>query len=290
MPVAPPSPQPLSLNALRALEAAGRLGGFAAAAVELGVSPGAVTAQIKALEERLGAQLFQRSARGVALTPLAAGAIANLSQAFDLVGQASHALISAAAPQVLHVATLPAIAQLWLSPRLPGLREIAPEISVSITALEGPPNLKRLPYDVCIFYGDAGGTVLSGDVIFPVCAPAVAARLNRIEDLKHVPRLSDATWSQDWTLWMQGAGHQDAASLRGPVYSLYALAVEEAVNGAGVLIGHEALVARHLATGALVAPFQSRVTLPRALRIWTARHQRPRGALDRMMRFLRDAP
>jgi DNA-binding transcriptional LysR family regulator len=290
MPVAPPSPQPLSLNALRALEAAARLGGFAAAAVELGVTPGAVTAQIKALEDRLGAQLFQRSARGVALTPLAAGAIANLSQAFDLVGQASHALIAAAAPQVLHVATLPAIAQLWLSPRLPALRAVAPEISVSITALEGPPNLKRLPYDLCIFYGDSGGAVLSGDVIFPVCAPAMAARLKGIEDLKHVPCLSDATWSQDWTLWMQGAGRGDADGLRGPVYSLYSLAVEEAVNGAGVLIGHDALVARHLASGALVAPFQPRVTLPRALRIWTARHQRPRGALDRMMRFLRDAP
>lgn len=290
MPVAPPSPQPLSLNALKVLEAAARLGGFAAAAVELGVSPGAVTAQIKLLEDRLGAPLFQRGARGVVLTPIAATVMADLSQAFDLLAQASHALIATAAPQVLHVATLLAIAQLWLSPRLPALRDIAPEISVSITALEGPPNLKRLPYDLCIFYGDAGGTVLAKDVIFPVCAPAMAAKLATGHDLTRVPCLSDATWAQDWAAWMQASGQGDAQWLRGPVYSLYALAVEEAVNGAGVLMGHDALVARHLASGALVTPFAVRVTLPRSLRMWTARHQRPRGALDRVIRFLRENP
>ncbi len=78
-----------------------------------------------------------------------------------------------------------------------------------------------------------------------------------------------------------------ALPVLGPVYSLYALAVEEALNGAGVLIGHEALVARHLASGALVAPFEVRVTLPRGLRLWTARPSRPKGAVDRVVRFLR---
>ena len=65
MPVAPPFPRLPSLNALRAFEAAARLGGFAQAAEELQVSPGAVAAQIKALEQDLGAPLFDRHARGV---------------------------------------------------------------------------------------------------------------------------------------------------------------------------------------------------------------------------------
>ncbi len=64
MPVAPPRPKGLALNALRAFEAAARLGGFAAAAEELGVTAGAVTAHVKALEEALGAPLFERHAKG----------------------------------------------------------------------------------------------------------------------------------------------------------------------------------------------------------------------------------
>ena len=69
MPVAPPRPKSLPLTALRAFEAAGRLGGFAAAAAELGVTPGAVAAQIKALERAVDAPLFERSARGALAAP-----------------------------------------------------------------------------------------------------------------------------------------------------------------------------------------------------------------------------
>ncbi|MEL0437260.1 LysR family transcriptional regulator [Phycobacter sp. K97] len=68
MPVAPPHPKPLPLTALRAFEAAARLGSFAAAAEELGVTPGAVSAQVKSLEDSIGAPLFHRRARAVELT------------------------------------------------------------------------------------------------------------------------------------------------------------------------------------------------------------------------------
>ena len=65
MAVAPPKPKIPPLTALRAFEAAARLGGFAAAGMELGVSPGAITAHVKALESDLGAALFERHAAGV---------------------------------------------------------------------------------------------------------------------------------------------------------------------------------------------------------------------------------
>ncbi|MES2665906.1 MAG: LysR family transcriptional regulator [Pseudomonadota bacterium] len=286
MAVAPPRPKDLALNALRAFEAAARLGGFAAAAVELGVSPGAITSHIKALEAALGAPLFVRTPRGVVPTPLGARAASGFTDAFDGLAQAVQALRADAAPQVVHIATLPAIAQLWLSPRLPGLRVVAPEISVSITALEAPPNLKRAPYDLCLFYADKGGASLCDDVIFPVCTPGVAAALRHPADLATVPCLGDSAWGEDWAIW-SAVAMPGGLPVRGPVYSLYALAVEEALNGAGVAIGHEALVARHLTSGALVAPFDLAVTLPRALRLWSARPARPRGAVDRVVQFLR---
>lgn len=289
MSVSPPRPKDLSVNALRAFEAAARLGGFAAAALELGVTPGAVTAQIKTLEAALGARLFERGAKGVELTPLGKRALPDMMAAFDALAEASRRLRQEAAPKQVHIATLPAIAQLWLSPRLPGLREMAPDISVSITAMETAPNLKRAPFDLCLFYDEGPGEAIELDEIFPVCAPEIAARLQSIDDLTHVACLSDATWDQDWPKWLSYAAPDHSVVPRGPVFSLYALAVEEAVNGAGVLMGHKALVAQHLAAGSLVAPFDKRVELPRGLRLWAARGRERGSAAEVVERWLRRA-
>lgn len=287
MPVAPPPLKGLPLNALRAFEAAARLGGFAAAGQELGVTAGAVTAHVKALEDTLGAALFERHARGVRLTPLGQRELPAFTGAFDALGHAAQALRSDAAPRTVHIATLPAIAQLWLSPRLPELRRMVPEITVSITAMETPPDLKRTPFDLNLFYRpEGGGRVLAADVIFPVCAPALAERLTRPEDLFGAPCLTDSAWAGDWADWAAVAMPGRGFAPRGPVFSLYALAVEEAVNGAGVLVGHEALIRRHLDDGRLVAPFAARVRLSRALTLWTARSPRPGSPVARVVEWL----
>ncbi|MFM7334722.1 MAG: LysR family transcriptional regulator [Tabrizicola sp.] len=284
MPVAPPPLTRLPLNALRAFEAAARTGAFTLAAAELGVTPGAVTAHVKALEERLGAALFERQARGVRLTALGLAAVEELTGAFDALSVAEARLRALALPREVQIATLPAIAQLWLSPRLPELRAAAPEISVSITALEAPPNLKRSLHDLSLFPAEAGGRLVAGDELFPVCSPALAARLRRVEDLAGVPCLSDTAWDRDWEVWLAAVGVRVA--VRGPAFSLYALAVEEAVNGAGVLMGHGALVAGHLQRGALVAPFPQRVQLEKGLRLWFARPVTKGSAVARVVEFL----
>lgn len=287
MPVAPPRPKGLQLNALRAFEAAARLGGFAAAAAELGVTPGAVTAHVKALEQALGAALFDRDAKGVRLTALGRRALPDFTEAFDRLGLAVQGLRAEAAPRTVHIATLPAIAQLWLSPRLPGLRAAAPEIAISITAMEAPPDLKRAPFDLNLFYRVPGeGRVLATDEIFPVCAPALAARLTAREDLARLPCLTDSAWADDWARWAGAAMPGRDFAPAGPVFSLYALAVEEAVNGAGILIGHSALVQTHLDSGALVAPFPERVATGRALTLWSARGLRPVSPAARVADWL----
>jgi DNA-binding transcriptional LysR family regulator len=284
MAVSPPPPQRLPLNALRAFEAAARLGGFTAAAAELGVSPGAVTAHVKALEASLGASLFLRQSKGVRLTALGAEAARRFTEAFDMMTNAESVLRGKAAPQVVHIATLPAIAQLWLSPRLPVLRAAAPEILVSITAMEHPPNLKRSPHDLSLFPAESGGRLVAADEIFPVCSPLFAGRIGDVQDLRSVPCLMDSTWADDWKLWLDANGMQMA--VQGPMFSLYALAVEEAVNGAGVLIGHGPLVAGLLAKGALIAPFSQRVSLQRGFRLWSARPMPKGSAVARVAAFL----
>ncbi|MDC0657602.1 LysR family transcriptional regulator [Leisingera sp. SS27] len=286
MAVSPPPAQSLPLTALRAFEAAARLGGFSAAAQELGVTPGAVSAQIKSLEDALQAQLFIRRPKQVTLTALGARVLPELSAAFDQLNAASRLMREEAQPSTVHIATLPAIAQFWLSPRLPALRAAMPEMAVSVTAAEEPPNLKRTPYDLCLFFGGDQGEVIEQDVIFPVCAPALAEQLRTPADLQDVPCLSDAVWAQDWEHWLQAACPGEVLHLRGPEYSLYSLAVEEAVNGAGVLIGHQALVAPLLDSGRLVAPFAVRAELPRALRLWSLRPSGPRSPGARVARWL----
>lgn len=284
MPVAPPPLTRLPLNALRAFEAAARTGAFTLAAAELGVSPGAVTAHVKALEARLRAPLFERQAKGVRLTALGLAAATDLTGAFDALAAAEARLRALALPREVHIATLPAIAQLWLSPRLPALRAAAPEISVSITALECPPNLKRSLNDLSLFPAETGGRLVAEDELFPVCTPAFAARLSRVEDLARVPCLSDSAWSGDWEAWLHAVGARVA--VRGPVFSLYALAVEEAVNGAGVLMGHGPLVAAHLERGALVAAFPQRVRLKAGFRLWASRPIERGSAVARVADFL----
>ena len=152
------------------------------------------------------------------------------------------------------------------------MRLAAPEITVSITALEASPDLKRAPYDLNLFFRPEGeGSAVARDEIFPVCAPALAARLTRPEDLSDVPCLTDTTWAEDWDIWASTVLPDRGFAPKGPVFSLYALAVEEAVNGAGVLMGHAPLVQAHLDAGTLVAPFPQRVTTGLALTLWSVR-------------------
>ena len=260
MTLSPPRPRPAPLNALRAFEAAARLGGFAAAAEELSVTPGAVASHVKALEALLGADLFHRRPQGVVLTPLGRKALAEFGPAFDRLGAAMQAVRAAARPAEARIAALPAIAQLWLSPRLPAIRAAHPGAAISVHALERAPDLTREAFDLAIFPEAASGAAATMDgpemTAMPVVAPALAARIRTEEDLLALPRLSDAAWADDWALWAP-----DAPPANGPVFSLYALAVEEAANGAGVLMGRSPLIDRHIASGALVAPFGRRVAI-----------------------------
>ena len=269
MPVAPPRPKGPQLNALRAFESAGRLKSFAAAADELSVTPGAISQHVKALEAWAEGELFVRNAQGVVLTPLGEELMPEFTAAFDALGSAVQALRSKSAPNKIRIATLPSIAQLWLSGKLGKLRRIAPDVSVSVVAVEVPPNLSREPFDVALFFQEgqleSDQIALFQDRIFPVCTPEIAARLNKPEDLLNETLLLDSTWAGDWAVWFSQLPDPLRDVPRGPTYSLFSVALEEACNGAGVLMAHEALVEQRLKSGELVVPFDHRGTLQRSL-------------------------
>ncbi len=267
MSVSPPRPKTPPLNALRAFEAAARLGGFRAAAAELCVTPGAISQQIKTLEDWAGAQLFERRVQGVVLSPLGQRVTPMLREAFDGLGMAARTLRSGDGAPAVAIAALPSIAQLWLPPRLSAIRAAVPGARLSVTALDQEPNLRREMFDLSVFLGPVpdGAAVLVPDVIFPVCTRELAARLHGYGDLSGETLLHDALWSGDWALWRDSVAPGVELPLGGPVFSLYSVALEEALRGAGVLMAHAALVAGPLESGALVAPFAERVETGGAL-------------------------
>ncbi|MGB7318774.1 MAG: LysR family transcriptional regulator [Planktotalea sp.] len=289
MPVHPSRPRGPHLNAMRSFEAAARLGGFAAAAEELCVTSGAISQQIKALEDWVGAPLFERRSQGVRLTELGRQVAGDFSQAFDALGGALHRLRAQAPEAAINIAALPAIAQLWLSPRLPHLRRAFPNQTVSVTALELAPNLARDLFDVSLFLGtpcnDPAEFEIAQDMIFPVCAPEIAARIAAAKDLDNVPLIQDTAWSGDWPLWRARMG-LDERRFSGAHFSLYSIALEEARNGAGVMMGHSWLVARDLAQGTLVAPLQGQVATGQSLLLRTPAPIKPQMRLYRWIRAL----
>ncbi|MFK7938235.1 MAG: LysR family transcriptional regulator [Roseovarius sp.] len=294
MSVNPPRPKGPALNALRAFEAAARLGGFANAADELGVSPGAISQHVKSLEDWLGAPLFLRRSQGVQLSEFGASVAPQLGVAFDAMGDAVHRMRTLSGHQTVHIAALPSVAQLWLSPRLPAIRAALPEVSISVSALETPPNLARGMFDLSLFLrpvtGDAAEIVLADDVIYPVCAPHMADALRDPGDLAQQPLIHDALWARDWVIWADAVLGDATGFDRGARHSLYAIALEEARNGAGVLMGHDALVRPSLTQGTLVAPFDMPVRTGLSLVLETPRRGAPSPVLKTVISGLRQHP
>ena len=291
MAVQPPRPRMPPLNALRAFEAAARTGAFATAAAELNVTTAAVASHVKALEAWLGCALFVRKPQGVRLSERGEAALPMLVAAFDALGEAVRGLNQAAQPGQVTIAALPAVASLWLAPMLAAMREAFPDLSVSITATETPPNLRREPYDLALFFlsGDAlspGETPLRIDRLTPVCSPAIAPSPG--EDpavwLRRQTLLHDPAWASDWDIWLRAAGMHGKADLPGARFSLYSLAVQATREGAGVLIGHEALVSPAIASGELVAPFQVWVETDRRLSALSP--ERPLPLIKRLIDWL----
>jgi len=212
-----------------------------------------------------------------------------LGEAFDALGDVTQTLRREGAVSEVRIATLPSIAQLWLSPRLPAIRSALPGTTISVTAMEAAPNLIRDPYDLAVFFTNTvptGGISLGRDIIYPVCAPDIANTLKTPGDLEGRTLIHDTSWKDDWESWLAAVEPDQPFDTSGPAYSLYALAVEEARNGAGVLIGHEVLVRPMIERGELVTPFDTVVELPRLLALETAPAMLGRADVETAIRIL----
>lgn len=271
-----------SLSGLRAFEAAARHLSVTLAAGELNVTPGAVSLQIRDLEQSLGVRLFDRLPRRLRLTEDGEGYFKAMRSAFRLMREATEELLARARPATLSISCTPTFAAQWLVPRLPNFEERMPGIDIRISASNRLVDFVRDGVDIAIRHGFGRyeGLVserLLDDDLVPVIAPALRETrpLDTPDDLINHVLIHDVH-RQDWRLWLEAMGVSEIDAMRGPVFTDSNGAIEAAKAGDGVGLVRLSLVAREIQERRLVAPFSRGVSTGLAYYVVY-----PPGALDR---------
>ncbi|MDB5455622.1 MAG: LysR family transcriptional regulator [Caulobacter sp.] len=254
-----------SFLALRALEAAARHRSYSRAAEELHVTHGAVSQQIRKLEEELGSRLFLR--RGNSMEPTRTGA-----QLADRVAQALQTLRdgveqarqASCAPLV--ISSSAAFATRWLVTRLARLSVETDELDLMVRAEDRLADLRTDGVDIALRFGLGGwpgleSAVLMTERLFPVCSPDFLARhpINVPEDLLGVPllRLTGAPWS----VWFTAVGIEPPTLPPGLGFDDSSLMLDAAAQGLGVALARSGLSERDLNDGRLVRPLAGEITV-----------------------------
>jgi len=250
-----------SLASLRAFEATARHSSVTKAAHELNVTPGAVSLQVRELEQTLGVTLFERRPRQLVLTEDGSLYFATLRRAFRMMRETTEELTARKRAPVLTVSCTPTFAAQWLVPRIGAFEQKVPGIDVRISTTNRLTDFNSDGVDVAIRHGLGryDGLVserLIDDDPVPVIHPALRAKLplDTPSDLARHALLHDVH-RQDWRLWLDAAGAEGVDPGRGPVFVNSNGAIEAAKAGDGVALVRLSLVARELAEGLLVAPF-----------------------------------
>jgi LysR family glycine cleavage system transcriptional activator len=251
------------LNALRVFEAAGRRQSFTLAARELNLTHGAVSRQIRALEDWFGRPLFVRSHRRVTLTESGLAYLAEIGAALDRIAAATARQIEQDSRRVLHVNALATFTLRWLIPRLSAFQLAHPSIEIRLTTSNAPIHDLNDPYDVAIrggpeqIPGHVAHPFLS-ETRIPVCSPGLLKRLPLAspDDLRRHTLLHAATLPGVWSQWLVAARVPDLTTAGSVTFEHFYLTLQAALDGIGVAMGPTALTEDDVKAGRLVFPFE----------------------------------
>lgn len=249
-----------SFTALRAFEAAARLGGFQQAGEELHLTPSAISHQIRALETYFARALFIRHSRHVELTPDGVRLQAKLASGFAEIEAACAELDTSEKVRALAVHCAPSLASTWLGPRLPGFMREHPSIGMRLTASADWPDLARHEeLDLSIVYGtppSGPGLVaepLGIETITALCAPGVAVAFEAGgANFSRLALIESSVCPVRWPDWFALNGLTGAPRADQPAFDRGALAISAAVQGVGVALETTRFAERELARGDLV--------------------------------------
>jgi DNA-binding transcriptional LysR family regulator len=251
-----------SFHALRAFEAAARLGSFVRASEELHLTASAISHQVRTLETYFGRPLFEPGLKAKHLTADGARLAAGLAHAFDAIETACAEVTPRPTASTLTVHCAPSFAAKWLGPRLPRFMSRHPSIVIRMYSGAGTYDLLRNETtDVAIVYGDppqgAGIAVeaLGDEDVTALAAPALAARLEPYTRcaMMALPLIESSVSPIRWSDWFaaNGLGRHPQTPTSG--FDRGALVISAAVQGIGVALETERFVETELASGQLVA-------------------------------------
>lgn len=287
-----------SLPELHAFLAVCHHGSFSRSAQALFVTQAAVSRAVQRLEARLNCPLFKRTAEGVA--PTARGlefqalveahvrGLENAAERFD-------SFDANKTNDKLRISVIPTLGTRWLMPRLPQFHAAHPHICVELRQFHHDESFNRDDVDLWIDVKRAKTwprgfkhVYLLGKDIAPICAPAVASRLERKEDLLKETLLHHTNFPDNWALWLHGAGVFKAQPELGPGFDLGSNLIVAATIGMGVAVIHPFMVAPELARGELVMPFNLTVSTGRGYYACHRSAQVENPTIQAFMQWLKD--
>jgi len=255
------------LNSVKAFESAARHGSYVGAADELGVSPAAVSQQVKNLEDFLGKQLFRRYNNRIALTDAGQTIYSGASDALQSLSALTEQVVSGRARSRLVISSVPSMAERWVAPWLGVYRQRAPNFRFELRSEEDLVDFVRHEIDLRLSYGlnhypDMVSIPLMQDEVVPMCSPVYAVRNPDAEriGLSAVPDddLIHTNWGPSfvshptWQLWLGAAADRVPDETRGYRVGSSSLALDLAIRGVGVALGQRQMGADDLAAGRLI--------------------------------------
>jgi DNA-binding transcriptional LysR family regulator len=260
------------LNALRVFEVAARTGSYAEAGAELGLTHGAVSRQIAALETWLGQRLFARVGRRMTATPAARAFAAEVSLSFDRMSIAAEACGHPSTRHILRVNAPTTLAMRWLIPRLDRFHAQRPDVEVVVTTATTLHDELRGGFDIAIRRGVAEQSVWPQYRAAPfldeadtlVASPTLLERapLRQPADVANHVLLGSETRPGDWADWLERAGLSQKAGQRRRVFDHFFVTLQAVADGLGIGVGPLPVLQADLASGRLATPFPT-ILVPR---------------------------
>jgi LysR family glycine cleavage system transcriptional activator len=274
------------LNSLRAFEAVGRHLSFSKAANELNVTPGAISQQVRGLEDFLEIKLFKRRNRSIVLTDSGQVFLPLLSDGFSRITEAVDSVRRSQGDEPLTITAAPSFTSKWLIPRLCKFQALHPEIDVRIDASSRLVDFVREDIDVGIRFGTGEIEGLDSNYLFsfdliPVCSPDLkheGRALQELSDLRHHTLLhsQDTDFDPsfpDWAMWLATAGVDDVDASRGIFFSQGEMVIEAAIEGQGIALAASVMAAGAIESGRLVQPFETRLPVRLSFHLITTRQK-----------------
>jgi len=251
------------LQTLRAFEATARLSSMTLAAAELHVTHGAISRQIRKLEEHLGLKLFFRLTRQIILTQEGAQYHRTVTRLLSELTIESERLRGRNPAKSIRVSTTVSFASKWLAPRLSRFRQRYPGFDIQLDVTDSNVDLNDGQVDAAIRYGlghyrDASYERIFDETVTSVCSPGFLKEHNGLTEIKELSNcilLHEYRMLANWEAWFEMAGEKNFCCHHGPLWTLGSMATEAAIRGEGVALGRSVLIADDVAAGRLVVLF-----------------------------------